>query len=174
MVAISQDSLYETLGEGATPSTRVTVTVDARTATKTKGQTGVAVLEGSRIGSQALEAVICDATVEVIGITEAGESLNLGRKTRTISPALRRHVISRDHACAVDGCTSRYRLQVHHRIPWSQGGRTDVDNLVTLCWYHHQVAVHRYGMRIDRIAPSRVRLVKPTQERAPPSQRVAA
>ncbi|HEU4915288.1 MAG TPA: HNH endonuclease signature motif containing protein [Acidimicrobiia bacterium] len=37
------------------------------------------------------------------------------------------------------------RLQIHHLIPWSQGGRTDPDNLITLCWYHHQIIIHQQG-----------------------------
>ncbi len=47
--------------------------------------------------------------------------------------------------CAADGCDSRYRLQAHHIISWSQGGLTDLDNLVLLCWYHHHIVVHRQG-----------------------------
>ena len=168
LVAISQDSLYETPGDPATSPAHVTVTVDARTAAPTNGQAGVAVLEGPRIGARALEAIICDAIVEVVGITETGKALDLGRKTRTISPALRRHVIARDHGCVVDGCTSRYRLQVHHRVPWSVGGRTDADNLLTLCWYHHHVAVHRNGLQVHQIGASRVKLVRPTGARSPP------
>jgi hypothetical protein len=33
--------------------------------------------------------------------------------------------------------------------------------LVTLCWYHHHVAVHQEGLQIVRIGQSRVRLKRP-------------
>jgi hypothetical protein len=110
-----------------------------------------------------LEAIACNALVEVIGITEDGTPLNLGRKTRTVSPKLRRHILARDHGCTVDGCKSTYRLEVHHTTPYSQGGKTDAKDLITLCWYHHHIAVHRLGLTIKRLGLSRTRLIRPTQ-----------
>ncbi len=173
LVAISQDHLYEgNRGVGA-DFTRVTVTVDARSAAQSNAQSGVAVQEGPKIGRQALNPILCDTIIEVIGLTETGQPLNLGRKTRTVTPRLRRHVLTRDHGCTVDGCNSRYRLQVHHVVPWSQGGPTSTDNLITLCWYHHHIAVHRDGLGIRRIGTSRVRLVKPGQGRSPPGRLAA-
>jgi hypothetical protein len=104
---------------------------------------------------------MCNGIVEVIGIAEAGEPLSLGRRSRTVSRRLRRFVVDRDMGCAADGCSSRYRLEAHHCHPWSKGGRTDPDNLVALCWYHHHVSVHREGMAIEKIGTSRVRLKRP-------------
>ena len=69
-------------------------------------------------------------------------------------------VIARDGGCVVDGCDSRYRLEVHHVIPRSEGGSHDAENLVTLCWYHHHVAIHGRGMRLDpQSPPGRRRLI---------------
>lgn len=162
LVAICQDSLYTAIGSPGSVPARVIVTVDARTAARSNAETGVAVLNGPRIGVKALEAVTCDSIVEVVGVTETGEPLDLGRNTRTVSPALRRHVLARDMGCTVEGCSSSYRLEAHHTTTWSEGGRTDAENLVSLCWYHHHVAVHRLGHRIFRIATSRIRLKRPT------------
>ena len=173
LVAICQDSLYTEHEDPESPATQITVTVDARTAAKTNGQTGVWVLEGRRIGIEALEAVACNAIVEVIGVTKQGEPINLGRRTRTVSPALRRFVLDRDKGCTVEGCSSTYRLEAHHTTPWSEGGSTNAENLVTLCWFHHHIAIHRHGMRIQRIGASCIRLVRSTVQRAPPHQSVA-
>lgn len=162
LVAICQDSLYEETADGDSPATEVTVTVDARTATKTNGETGIAVLGGRRIGPKALEAVSCNAIVEVVGVAEDGKPLNLGRKTRTVSPALRKFVLDRDMGCTVEGCSSTYRLEAHHTIPWSEGGATDAEDLVTVCWFHHHVAIHRLGLGIYRIGTSRIRLKRPS------------
>jgi hypothetical protein len=162
LVAICQDSLYNTeSAESSSPTTEVVVTVDARTAARDGGETGVAVLAGPRIGRRALEEIFCSGTVEVVGIAEDGEPLSLGRRSRTVSRKLRRHVLGRDGGCTVEGCSSRYRLEAHHSTPWSYGGKTDATDLVTLCWYHHHVAVHREGLRIVRIGQSRVRLKRP-------------
>lgn len=161
-VALCQDSLYEEGAvEGSAP-VQTTVMVDARTAAGSNGQTGTTVLGGPRIGPRALEAILCDSITEVIGIAETGKPLDLGRKTRTVSPALRRYVLQRDAGCTVEGCGSKYRLEVHHTIPFAQGGATDANDLVTLCWFHHQVAVHRRGFELYRVGASRVRLRRPT------------
>jgi hypothetical protein len=161
LVAICQDSLYETSTEAESQPVEVAVTVDARTAASTGGETGVAVLAGPRIGPRALEEILCDSIVQVVGITESGQPLALGRRARVADRRLRHHILTRDGGCTVEGCTSRYRLQIHHVIPWSHGGGTDPDHLVTLCWYHHHVAVHREGLDILRIGTSRVRLRRP-------------
>lgn len=65
------------------------------------------------------------------------------------------------------GCTSTRRLQIHHVIPWSEGGPTDHDNLITLCWYHPQIVVHRQGFRPYR-HPKRSRIRFRRAGRAPP------
>jgi hypothetical protein len=56
-------------------------------------------------------------------------------------------------SCSIEGCRSRYRLQIHHICPRSRGGSQHPDNLTTLCWYHHHVAIHGMGMEIDRETP---------------------
>ncbi|MGD2042110.1 MAG: DUF222 domain-containing protein [Acidimicrobiia bacterium] len=160
LVSICQDSLYDETAPEDTPASDVLVVVDARSAAHSNGESGVSVLGGPRIGRKALEGVMCNAIAEVIGIAENGRPLDLGRKTRTVSPALRRFVLARDMGCAVDGCSSSYRLEVHHTIPFSEGGSTDAEDLVTLCWFHHQVAIHRLGHGILLLGESWVRLVR--------------
>lgn len=161
LVAICQDSLYSSGSPGDSPATEVVVTVDARPAARDGGETGVAVLNGPRIGRRALEEIFCNGVVDVVGIAEDGTPLSLGRRSRTVSRKLRRCVLARDMGCTVDGCPSNYRLEVHHSEPWYRGGATIADNLVTLCWYHHHVAVHQEGLQIVRIGQSRVRLKRP-------------
>ncbi|MEA3501731.1 MAG: HNH endonuclease, partial [Actinomycetota bacterium] len=51
-------------------------------------------------------------------------------------------------------CTSRYRLEPHHIVLRSDGGTHDPENLTTLCWFHHHVAVHQQGFRIDPNSPA--------------------
>jgi Domain of unknown function (DUF222)/HNH endonuclease len=161
LVSILQDSLYQYGAEPEAAAAEVAVIVDARTAAETNGETGVAVLGGPRVGPGALHEIMCNGIVDVIGITEHAEPLDLGRRSRTVGRKLRRHVLHRDGKCTVEGCPFNYRLEVHHVIPWSHGGTTDADNLITLCWFHHHVSVHREGLEIIRIGTSRVRLKRP-------------
>jgi hypothetical protein len=161
LVAICQDAPYRTETESEASPVDVAVTVDARSASATDGKTDVSVLAGPRLGPRTLEEILCHGIVEVFGIAENGEPLNLGRRSRTVSRKLRRHVLGRDGGCTVEGCSSRYRLEIHHSTPWSHGGRTDAQDLITLCWFHHHVSVHREGLGIHRIGTSRVRLKRP-------------
>jgi hypothetical protein len=161
LVAICQDSLEASPDGSQAAAVDLAITIDARTAASSNGETGVSVLAGPRIGPRALEEILCDGRVEVIGVAESGTPLDLGRRSRTVPTKLRRLVLDRDGGCAVEGDDSRYRLQVHHIQPWSQGGTTDADNLITLCWYHHHISVHREGLQIERIGTSRVRLKRP-------------
>ena len=152
------------------PPAQLTVFVDTTHATPSNGQAGVVLEAGPRIGRDALEAILCDAVTEVTARAEDGTPMVYGRRIRTIPPALRRAIIQRDgNACTGDGCPSTHRLQVHHIIPWSQGGTTDPDNLITLCWFHHHIVVHQQGFQpYHHPEHGRIRFRKPAL-RGPPS-----
>ena len=77
----------------------------------------------------------------------AGKLLDLGRRRRRPNTAMRRAARERDRCrCRFPGCESR-RVDLHHIQYWSNGGRTKLDNLVSLCRYHHQL-VHDRGYLI--------------------------
>jgi 5-methylcytosine-specific restriction endonuclease McrA len=139
-------ALVESLLSDDPPEGHVTVIVDAKEAAPTNGEAGVTIDSGSRVGRQALEAILCDAKVEVTARSEDGRFMDYGRTQRTAPPALRRALLAEaGFTCTADGCTSRHRLQVHHLTPWSLGGETNQGELVVLCWYHHHVVVHERG-----------------------------
>jgi hypothetical protein len=152
------------------PPAQLTLFVDSSQATPSNGQAGLVLEAGPRIGRDALEAILCDAIIEVTVFAEDGNPIRYGRKRRTIPPALRRAIIHRDgNACAADGCPSTHRLQVHHLIPWSENGPTDPENLITLRWYHHQVVVHQRGLEPYHLpGHGRIRFRRPAL-RGPPS-----
>ncbi len=161
LASICQDSLYETDRGSESSPVDVAVIIDAESAAASGGEKGAGVLVGPRLGPGALEEILCNGNVDLIGISAPGKPLDLGRRSRTVNRKLRRHVLHRDGGCTVEGCSSRYRLETHHVLPWSHSGKTDVDNLVTLCWFHHHVSIHREGVQIHRIGTSRVRLKRP-------------
>jgi hypothetical protein len=133
------------------PANQLTVFVDAAHAAESNGEAGIVLEAGPRVGRQALEAILCDSNVEVIAKTEDGEYMNYGRGTRTATASQKRALLDRyAGTCAADGCDSRYRLEAHHLTPWTQGGRTDVNEMLLLCWFHHHVVVHRRGFMIYR------------------------
>jgi hypothetical protein len=78
---------------------------------------------------------------------ENGNVLNVGRRRRKASAALRRAVRERDrHRCRFPGCESR-RVDLHHIRFWANGGETKFENLICLCRRHH-VIVHDKGLII--------------------------
>jgi hypothetical protein len=77
-----------------------------------------------------------------------GSVLDVGRKTRTIPPAIRRALLARDSGCQFPGCTAR-RCDGHHIRHWADGGPTTLHNLALLCRRHHR-AVHEEGFAVIR------------------------
>jgi hypothetical protein len=153
-------------GDGATIDTAtplLTVFVDATDAAPANAEAGVVVEAGPRVGRSAVEAILCDGIVEVTARTRDGIPLAMGRRSRVIPPRLRRYILARDGAaCTIAGCTSRYRLRVHHITRWADGGRTDPENLTTVCWFHHHVVIHGQGFTIDPDSPpQRRKLLRP-------------
>jgi len=140
-----------TPGGDDAPPAQVTVFVDAKAAAESNGESGVMLEAGPKVGVQALEAILCDATTEVTVNGDDGIPMVYGRGARTAPPALKRAVIRRGGGvCQADGCNSRYRLEAHHETPWSQGGSTDPDDLIALCWFHHHIVIHQRGFQIYR------------------------
>lgn len=83
-------------------------------------------------------------------IAAAERMVHLGRTKRLASSRQRLALSVRDLGlCQFPGCGRRRRLEAHHRQPWSEGGPTDLDNLVLLCRSHH-IAVHEHHLRIAR------------------------
>lgn len=86
----------------------------------------------------AVSRLACDASVTRIVFGPNSEVLDVGRKTRVVPADLRRAVVARDRHCVRRGCTRPARwCDVHHIIPWSEGGETEIGNLCLLCRYHH-------------------------------------
>jgi hypothetical protein len=77
----------------------------------------------------------CDASRVVMRHDEDGRTLEVGARTRTIPPALRRALHHRDHGCRFPGCGLPFG-QGHHVRHWAQGGPTTLSNLALLCRRH--------------------------------------
>ena len=77
--------------------------------------------------------------------------MSIGRRSRSIPPAIRRALRLRDRGCAFPGCTHDRFLHGHHIHHWLHGGETSVDNLSLLCSHHHRL-VHEGGWSVERTA----------------------
>ena len=131
--------------------------------------------DGPAIPSELARRLTCDCEVSL------NDRLNLGRSQRVVSPGLRRALEHRDgRVCSMPGCDRAHGLHAHHIRHWSQGGRTDLDNLTLLCEQHHRF-VHDDGWRLRRrrdgaliIRDRNGHIVLPLPARASPGELIAA
>jgi len=105
--------------------------------------------DGPALDSLDAQLIACQCTVSAMLHDAAGAILDVGRRSRRASAAIRRAVRERDGArCAFPGCESR-RTDLHHIQWWSMGGQTSAENLHPLCKAHHRL-VHSRGYIVTR------------------------
>ena len=105
----------------------------------------------SHVPAETSRRMACDCSVVHWNDNQQGEPLNIGRKTRSIPPAIRRALKRRDHGCRFPGCTCSRFVDAHHIQHWADGGETSMDNLVLLCRTHHRL-VHEAGYGVQQTA----------------------
>ena len=87
-------------------------------------------------------------------VLHAPGQLDLGRTTRLANRAQRRALRGLYKHCAIPGCTVAYdRCKLHHIIWWTNGGPTDLANLIPVCTHHH-TKIHHDGW-IIQLGPHR-------------------
>ena len=132
---------------------QVVLHVEAATLAE-EGEPGLSELEdGTRVSAETARRLACDANRVEVGSTRGstlgsthGSALDVGRKTRTIPPALRRALDTRDRGCRFPGCGLRF-TDAHHIVHWADGGETKLENTLLLCRRHHR-RVHEGGYRV--------------------------
>jgi hypothetical protein len=98
--------------------------------------TGIAITAGHA------RRLACDAGLLPAVLGGSSTPLDLGRSRRLHSRSQRRALALTHHTCAVAGCTRPFAwCEIHHhRLSWSSGGSTDLDNGLPLCGHHHRRA----------------------------------
>jgi Domain of unknown function (DUF222)/HNH endonuclease len=149
LALLAETALHHGVDPGA-PGERyqVVVHVDA-TALADPDAPGQSVLEdGARVSAETSQRLACDASRVVMQHAADGRVVEVGARSRTIPPALRRALHHRDRSCRFPGCHVRFG-QGHHIHHWARGGPTTLSNLTILCRRHHR-AVHEEGYRVVR------------------------
>ena len=113
------------------------------------------------VSREAARRLACDAKILVSADGSSGQSLNLGRTRRDPSDAQRIEIRRRDKGCRFPGCTHTEFTDVHHVLHWTNGGATDLSNLVELCDQHHRF-VHEMGWRLSGDANVELTFRSPT------------
>jgi hypothetical protein len=134
---------------------------------RANGLNGQAELEeGGTISAETSRRVSCDAGVVHWLDNAEGEPLNIGRKNRSIPPAIRRALQRRDGGCRFPGCTNSHFVDAHHIQHWADGGETAVENLVLLCRHHHRL-VHEGGFGLGKSTHGVIEFSNPAGEIIP-------
>ena len=147
LALLAESALHHEIDPGA-PGERYQVVVHVDAAVLADpDQPGQSVLEeGSHVSAETSRRLACDASRVVMQHDDEGRIVEVGARTRTIPPALRRALLHRDRSCRFPGCHVRVG-QGHHVRHWAQGGPTTLGNLVLLCRRHHH-AVHEEGYKV--------------------------
>ena len=149
LALLAETALHQGIDPGA-PGERyqVVVHVDAQVLADAE-QPGQSVLEdGARVSAETSQRLACDASRVVMWHGSDGRVEEIGARTRTIPPALRRALLHRDRGCRFPGCGLPFG-QGHHLRHWAHGGPTTLSNLALLCRRHHR-AVHEDGFQVER------------------------
>jgi hypothetical protein len=115
--------------------------------------------DGAPVAAETARRLACDASI-VTMLEGDGTALNVGRKTRSIPPALRRALAARDRGCCFPGCTARRFVDAHHIEHWAHGGETKLGNLVQVCRHHHRL-LHEGGYGVARERDGRLVFRRP-------------
>jgi hypothetical protein len=150
--------------------TQVVVHVDIGILAKLKTEGRCQLEDGTPIAPETARRLACDASILRIIEDGEGNPLHVGRKTRTISPALRRAMESKGRHCSFPGCTNVHFIENHHAKHWADGGETSIKNLAPLCRHHHHL-VHEEGYTINIQTNGEPEFIHPTRgkiEQVPP------
>jgi 5-methylcytosine-specific restriction endonuclease McrA len=160
LALVAETALHHGIDPGA-PGERyqVVVHVDLPVLTDPDAPGQSVLDDGAHVSAETAQRLACDASRVVMQHDSHGRILEVGARTRTIPPALRRALQHRDRGCRFPGCGLRFG-QGHHIRHWAHGGPTTLSNLALLCRRHHR-AVHEEGYTIERHADGELKFHRP-------------
>jgi len=164
LALVTETALHHGLNPGA-PAEHFQVVVHVDAAVLTDGPGQAIIEDGSRVSSETSQRLACDTTRVIMRHDADGRVTEVGARTRTIPPALRRALQHRDRGCRFPGCGVRFG-QGHHIQHWARGGPTTLSNLTMLCRRHHR-AVHEEGFGLQTLADGELEFRLPSGEVLP-------
>jgi hypothetical protein len=109
---------------------------------------------------ETVKRLACDGSLITIVEDDDGTPLDVGRKRRTVTTALKRALWSRDRHCTFPGCHNRCYIDAHHIEHWAEGGATSLENLTLLCTFHHTL-LHEGGFKTGRDGDGEIYFQRP-------------
>ncbi len=134
--SIGADDLPKTGGCGAT----VVVTMRLDQLLADLETAGVCTLDtGARISAAEARRLACRAGIIPMVLGGRSQPLDVGRRRRLHTEAMRLAMTVRDGGCTTRGCQAAPGMcHAHHDHPWAKSGRTNVESGRLLCPHHHR------------------------------------
>src|SRR5262249_44317455 len=102
-----------------------------------------------RIAPETLRRIACDSVISTAAVDAESCVLDLGRATRTFTPAQAAAIMVRYPTCIGLGCRiPSADCEMHHVDWWGDDGPTALANGVPACWHEHHL-LHELGWRIE-------------------------
>lgn len=151
---------------------QVVVHIDESALASNDGGGMAAFEDGAHVSAETSRRLTCDTSLVVMRHDANGNVLDVGRRMRTVSPALHRALAHRDRGCRFPACGLKL-CDAHHVQHWADGGKTKLANLVLLCRRHHR-AVHEEGFRLEILPSGALRFRRPDGRAIPTSPHMPA
>ncbi|MEU6134889.1 DUF222 domain-containing protein [Nocardioides sp. NPDC047086] len=116
--------------------------------------------DGEQITAAEARKMACNANLIPVVLGTNSEILDLGRTARLAYPVQHRALRLRDKCCQAEGCDAPAAwTEAHHLQPWSEGGRTNVANMVLLCPSDHR-RIHDADYTYERLPDGQIRFTR--------------
>ncbi|MBM7507701.1 hypothetical protein JOE61_001515 [Nocardioides salarius] len=111
-------------------------------------ETGTAKLDtGIRTAAGDLRRLACEAGLVPAVLNTKSVPLDLGRTRRLHSHHQRKALALVHDTCAIGTCERPFAWsEIHHLIPWSHHGDTDLDAIPLCSWHHHRAHDPRWHL----------------------------
>src|SRR5450755_2990085 len=118
---------------------------------------------GAMLTARQVLALACRADLSVIRWSD-GIPLDVGRRYRTETPAIRRALEARDQGCRFTGCgMPAVWSTAHHLTPWKDGGTTSLSDTALVCFVHHHYYIHLLGWTVSGDPNGTLRFTHPSK-----------
>ena len=108
---------------------------------------GAAIERGAVLHPEVARRMSCDCRLQPVFHGSDGGVLGIGRTSRNIPPSLMRVLMERDGGCTFPSCGTKRFVDGHHIWHWEDGGPTELDNLVVVCRFHHDL-IHKFAWTV--------------------------
>ena len=148
------------------PHLQVTTTLE--TLRGLKGSAAADMEFAQPIATPTVQRLACDSSISRVIFGPDSTVIDAGRARRVVSGSARRALNARDQYCRWPGCERPASWSAaHHLVHWTEGGHTDLSNLILLCHRHHWM-VHEGGWKLVRAKDDRLLAIPPTYRYSPP------